>query len=681
LLIAFQAQLATAAELPSIQEPLRTSAVGNSDYGVVIGIESYPFLVGMDVAHAHRDAQAFQDLLIYTLGLAPERVELLQGGGRSQIERALETAGRMAGPADTVWVYFSGHGAASSVDDERLLLGDAVKQDPILFEEEGVRLDVVQELAGLGGARVILVVDACHTGVGRDGRALVPGAKYVPHSALAARDNVTIWTATSSNEVAGPLDAAQHSAFTYFAIGSLRGWADGELGGGRDGQVTASEANQYVARALRAVGVTSQTPSLVGRAADVLVVAEGLEPGPDLTSLRSLALPVAPGAVETGQGVGAAEIELGNDTDLVALSAEAARNALERGELERRQAELERREQDIQDALRAERSSRVQLARAEIASAAEADWAALADLRESAPSEAIPVVEALVDKYGGASVTVDGELHEADIPTVGEAREWLLKHGVGTIGGLVIDSHGYELVAIEPAVYWMGRPPDESGHDRRETLHKVHLTRRVAIGTTEVTQDLYEAVMGENPSASKAPRHPVENLEWLDAIRFCNALSLSEGLTPAYSISDSTVTWERDSDGYRLPTEAEWEYTARGGAWNLLFSGSDVPDEVGWYYGQLSRAEGHQEVGQKQSNGYGLYDMSGNVAEWVWDAHADYPPDAVTDPTGPTSGPVNVWEATRIHRGGSWSVSEMYADVASRSWRSPVHESGSIGWA
>lgn len=156
-----------------------------------------------------------------------------------------------------------------------------------------------------------------------------------------------------------------------------------------------------------------------------------------------------------------------------------------------------------------------------------------------------------------------------------------------------------------------------------------------AVGKTEVTQKLYKAVMGENPSYFKGKDLPVENTSWFDAIYFCNRLSVMAGLEPVYSVDGETdvskwsytphqhkyisgnITQNKVANGYRLPTNEEWEYAAKGGKDNV-YSGSDNLDEVAWYiYNSENKTH---PVAQKNANGYGLYDMTGNVWEWVWDA-------------------------------------------------------------
>lgn len=158
--------------------------------------------------------------------------------------------------------------------------------------------------------------------------------------------------------------------------------------------------------------------------------------------------------------------------------------------------------------------------------------------------------------------------------------------------------------------------------------------KEFSILATEVTQELYESVMGENPSYFKEEKNlPVETVSWYDAVYFCNKLSAKCGLTPVYAVDGETDvgkwgyaphkrneikgTVSQNANGYRLPTVEEWQYAAKGGQ-ELKYSGSEILDEVGWYEDN-SESKTHP-VAQKAHNGYGLYDMSGNVSEWCWDS-------------------------------------------------------------
>ena len=229
-------------------------------------------------------------------------------------------------------------------------------------------------------------------------------------------------------------------------------------------------------------------------------------------------------------------------------------------------------------------------------------------------------------------------------------------------------------VRIEGGTFRMGSPagtPDSWGNERpvrSVTVSTFHMSRHL------VTQGEWHDIMRSNPSHFQRARVaaganwrnlPVEMVSWFDALEFANRKSQRAGLTPAYSITGTganrVATWNRNANGYRLPTEAEWEFAARGGhgsPGNFMFSGSNTISDVAWYGG--NSGGGTRAVGTRQPNGLGLYDMTGNVWEWVYDWWGAYPNMAQTNPAGPAAGDY------RVKRGGCWYFAPEYARSAIR---------------
>ena len=232
-----------------------------------------------------------------------------------------------------------------------------------------------------------------------------------------------------------------------------------------------------------------------------------------------------------------------------------------------------------------------------------------------------------------------------------------------------------EMVRIQGGTFTMGSPASEPWRNDDEVQRRVKISS-FFMGNYEVTQKEFQEVMGTNPSAFKGDNLPVEMVSWYDALKYCNARSWKEGLTPAYTISGSgdnpTVTWNRKANGYRLPTEAEWEYACRAGTTTAYNTGASMSNNTGWYNGN-SDLKTHP-VGQNPANAWGLYDMHGNVWEWCYDGFGSYSSGAQTDPVG------EFWGGGRVRRGGSWFASAQIARSACRDHCRPDYRVHYLGF-
>ncbi len=291
----------------------------------------------------------------------------------------------------------------------------------------------------------------------------------------------------------------------------------------------------------------------------------------------------------------------------------------------------------------------------------------------------------------------------------------------------LLDALGIEralFALIPPGQFTMGSPKGEAGRSHNEDQVEVVLSRGFAVGVFPVTQGLWTQMMGENPSRfqggdpQQASLRPVEQVSWFEAVAFCNVMSARWGLEPFYRRSDGQhygpeeaqaeiipeiEGWE--GSGWRLPTEAEWEYACRAGTTEATYVGDlkilgerDAPllDEIGWYGGNSgvdyeggvdssrwsgmqkeARMSGTHPVGLKKANSFGLHDMLGNVAQWCWDWHGAYPigakADPCADPSGLRAG------SYRVVRGGRWRSSARGVRAASRGYDDPRRRVEEVG--
>ena len=616
LLMGLLSNNAEAVEWPNLETPVYKTEKQSQDRVVIIALEEYNVLP--EVRNAEQSADAWFGYFTETLGIPEGHITVLKSSEASalRIESALKKSSKKLHKEGKLWVLYIGHGLTMYDTGEAAILPFYTDDSIEGLYSKALPMSLMSQWSSKADGRDIFIFDASFNGLDRKGQKIsmsLPSQKGVLPN---VSSKSTIITAAQPGEYAGMV--ANQPALSYLLLGALRGWGDSDA----NGWINLTEAVDF------ADDVSdTQQPNIQGRYRRQKI-SEAREQDPRLL--------------------------------------EPNKNRIEQSDVLNNQVSSKAEEyQDLGQLLQIlEQQRKVDIHRDEVVNERVAQerndatkyWQQIKVFAtQRADDQSLVAVETFVKKYSNLVVEVEIPFENGaveiekvpiNIPEVLQAAKLLTQLQAPAIENV-------EFVWLPSGDFVMGATQG------RTAMHRVSITQPFYISTTEVTQGLYESVMDRNPSEVRNEDYPVTNISWYDAIEFANQLSAQQGLPECYVISDTGVSFPKGTQcqGYRLPTEAEWEYAAKASK-SYAFSGGERVERMAW-----TRSNSGNEVHfvrSKYPNAWGLYDMSGNVWEWTWDRFAPYDLAQDKDPMGAATGDY------RVRRGGAANAELEYAKVDAR---------------
>jgi formylglycine-generating enzyme required for sulfatase activity/uncharacterized caspase-like protein len=690
---------------------------GERDAAVVVGIERYGYVV--PVAGAARNADDWHSWLTGSRKVPVERVRLLRNdeGTLEEIRKAVADTAAEVRPGGTLWFVFIGHGAPSQDGSDGVLVGADAQQKPAsLYARSLSRRELLGLLAKGRQAQAVVLIDACFSGRTPGGEALATGLQpLIAVRGAAVTKGVVVLTAGRGNEFAGPLPGAERPAFSYLVLGALRGWAERDRGG----SVTAAAAVAYARKAIKTlVKGREQTPEAQGETG--LVLARGTEAGPDLAALARQS---GDSELSFGGGitVNAPKIAVASVAGtLKDLNLEAERKLEAALDAEENKAAAPARKRAAWCALAEVTAKNPYLekaraacaawgeyaeARAKLEAAMNDDFPKLAgylDLKRKTRAQKLAVVDAFLAAYRELAAEASYKQVAAARAKVAAGRAAQLGPAAAPTRAAATPASGScprGMVLVPAGRFVMGSPEGEGAADEHPQ-HRVTLSA-YCMDRTEVTLGKYNACVQAGRCAP-----PPATVDWpgiteeqrTASSRFCNGPRPGRDRHPVNCVDWSMARAYCEWAGGRLPTEAEWEYAARGSEGRRYPWGAEAPGPrllnacgaecvalgkrlgASWnsMYDGDDGAEDTAPVGSYPAGAspFGLLDMAGNVWEWVADCYGKYEAGETTDPTGPSPAGCGA----RVARGGGWDSHDASGvRRALRNRNTPTNRNNNLG--